>query len=214
MFIIFGFRSVTLGGDQGSFFCPQCGQQRYYLRKRIRRFFTLFFIPLIPLDVLAEYVECLSCRGTFRPEALNRNPVVKATEDFHQALMYVLIGMTAHALDFRAKRVEQIRQIYAELTAKELSHEEIKADIDAFNDDSGPYERSLRTLAPNLGDQSKEKLIRASLLVARSGEPLTEQQRVFLDSLAEKIRITPAHLRGIVSEFLESSDESADDATA
>ena len=67
--IIFGRRSVTGSMGTGSFDCPQCGTNRPYDHKRVRRFFTLYFIPLIPLGTIGEYG---GCQGTFKPEVLRR----------------------------------------------------------------------------------------------------------------------------------------------
>jgi len=70
--IIFGSRSVTGSKGTGSFDCPRCGTNRPYDHKRVRRFFTLYFIPLIPLSTLGEYIECGGCGGTYKPEVLRR----------------------------------------------------------------------------------------------------------------------------------------------
>jgi hypothetical protein len=70
VFILFGWRSVTYNAAKGEFFCPHCRARRPYTHKKVRRFFTLFFIPVIPLDALGEYVECATCRQTFKPEVL------------------------------------------------------------------------------------------------------------------------------------------------
>ena len=68
--IIFGRRAVT--GDQGggTFHCPRCGPDQPYMHKRVRSFFTLYFIPLIPMNTLGEYVECGRCQGQYKPEVL------------------------------------------------------------------------------------------------------------------------------------------------
>ena len=70
--IIFGRRSVTGSMGTGSFDCPRCGPNMPYDHKRVRRFFTLYFIPLIPLGTVAEYIECGVCKGTYKPEVLQR----------------------------------------------------------------------------------------------------------------------------------------------
>jgi len=70
--IIFGSRSVTGSMGTGSFDCPRCGADRPYDHKRVRRFFTLYFIPLIPMETLGEYIECGGCGGTYKPEVLQR----------------------------------------------------------------------------------------------------------------------------------------------
>ena len=63
LFIIFGTTGITMTKDQGQFFCPQCGDGNDFKHKRVRRFFTLYFIPLIPLDLMGEYIECSTCQG-------------------------------------------------------------------------------------------------------------------------------------------------------
>ncbi len=69
--IIFGRRGVTGTKGQGTFQCPACQTDQPYAHKHVRRFFTLYFIPLIPLGTVGEYVECGRCKGTFKPAVLD-----------------------------------------------------------------------------------------------------------------------------------------------
>jgi hypothetical protein len=68
--IIYGTRGVRYKYKQGQFFCPACHAQQAYVHRRVRRFFTLYFIPLIPLTLAGEYIECQRCTGTFKLEVL------------------------------------------------------------------------------------------------------------------------------------------------
>jgi hypothetical protein len=68
--IIFGRKSVTSSTARGSFMCPACQSQQAYDHKLVRKFFTLYFLPIIPLGTLGEYVECGGCKGTFKPTVL------------------------------------------------------------------------------------------------------------------------------------------------
>src|SRR5690349_11592493 len=72
--IIWGRRGITSTQTAGQFFCPQCQAWSQYEKKMVRNFFTLYFIPIIPLDKVGEYVECAACRGQFRTEVLDFNP--------------------------------------------------------------------------------------------------------------------------------------------
>ena len=65
--IIYGYRNKEIEQGTGIFQCPTCGDQRIYIRKKVVRYFTLFFIPLFPLGTLSEYVECQVCRRTYQP---------------------------------------------------------------------------------------------------------------------------------------------------
>ncbi|HEY4055992.1 MAG TPA: zinc-ribbon domain-containing protein [Kofleriaceae bacterium] len=68
--IIFGRRNMTKTANAGQFTCPRCGPASHYEHKQVKRWFTLYFIPVIPLGVVGEYVECRACAGTFKPEVL------------------------------------------------------------------------------------------------------------------------------------------------
>ncbi|MFT6255427.1 MAG: hypothetical protein ACJATV_001691 [Granulosicoccus sp.] len=94
--IIFGTRGITTTPEKGDFNCPSCTSVQHYGLKRVRRFFTLYFIPLIPLDKLGEYLECLSCKDTYKPNILNYDPVANAEAidaEYHSAIKKVMIHM-------------------------------------------------------------------------------------------------------------------------
>lgn len=68
--IIFGTRGVTRKVDTGSFYCPSCQYDAPYTRHKVTRFFTLYFIPVIPLGSLGEYVSCDRCASQYATEIL------------------------------------------------------------------------------------------------------------------------------------------------
>lgn len=76
--IIFGTRGLTLNnGKPGQFFCPGCNGHRSHQRKKVQRFFTLYFIPLIPLNIVQEFIECQTCKQTYRPSVLEHDPTAQ-----------------------------------------------------------------------------------------------------------------------------------------
>ncbi len=72
--IIFGTKGRAKSVDSGEFFCPNCQQRRPYDYKEVKRYFTLYFIPLIPMGHLGEYVECGWCNMQFKSEVLQYKP--------------------------------------------------------------------------------------------------------------------------------------------
>ena len=68
--IIWGSRSMTSTCQQGRFTCPRCNGSSSFHEKRVRSWFTLYFIPVFPIGSPGYYVECQDCRGTFKPEVL------------------------------------------------------------------------------------------------------------------------------------------------
>jgi hypothetical protein len=70
MILIWGWRSLLKVLGAGEFHCPRCQADRSYRLVRPRRWFTFFFIPVIPLQWGDPYVECSTCRGSYREEIL------------------------------------------------------------------------------------------------------------------------------------------------
>ncbi len=82
-FIIFGTRGMTSSVDRGQFFCPICQTNSYYILKSVRRWFTLYFIPCIPLNRVGQYVECQNCRNELNDSVLQIQPQIR--EEFNQS---------------------------------------------------------------------------------------------------------------------------------
>src|SRR5688572_15093262 len=69
--IIYGTYGITYSkGEPGQFHCPGCSASQQYRHRRVRRFFHIFFIPVIPLNLAGEYVECRTCKGTYKLDVL------------------------------------------------------------------------------------------------------------------------------------------------
>ena len=67
MILIWGWKSRLKTLSQGTFHCPHCQADRQYDQRQARRWFTIFWIPLIPLKVLGTFVECTTssaCPGS------------------------------------------------------------------------------------------------------------------------------------------------------
>ena len=72
MLIIFGFRVFFRTLAQGTFHCRRCGGDREYRHRAGRRWFTLFFLPVIPLNAVGEHVQCTTCRTRYVTDALSQ----------------------------------------------------------------------------------------------------------------------------------------------
>lgn len=74
MFFIAGLTSRIKALEAGQFFCPNEQGTRGYQHLEQRRWFTLFFIPLIPLGGRGEWVQCQSCGATYDVGVLQQFP--------------------------------------------------------------------------------------------------------------------------------------------
>lgn len=78
--IIFGTSNKMKTTGSGEFYCPNCRTTRAYERKQAKRYFSLYFIPLIPMGDAGEFVQCQTCHLTFRPEVLDVKPPAPKTD--------------------------------------------------------------------------------------------------------------------------------------
>jgi len=72
LLIIFGLRVFYRTITQGTFHCRRCGGDRQYWLRAGRRWFTLFFIPVIPLNMVGQHVQCANCRARYLTDVLSQ----------------------------------------------------------------------------------------------------------------------------------------------
>ncbi len=68
--IIFGSRNRITDLDQGTFACPRCQTNQRFQRRLSRRWFTLYFMPIFPVESGTEFVECGLCASAWKPSVL------------------------------------------------------------------------------------------------------------------------------------------------
>lgn len=73
-FIVWGSRVRDVTVKQTPFYCPHCHRQRTGNHRRVRRYFTLYWIPLFPIETLVECVQCNTCTGQFEMGVLQLTP--------------------------------------------------------------------------------------------------------------------------------------------
>jgi hypothetical protein len=199
--IIFGWRAITRNGEKGKFNCPQCKSQRDYQRKKIQRFFTLFFVPLIPLQVLQESIQCQLCKKQFVPDILKYDPKAEAeakqrlvTASFRTVLAH--FGSLSDKKD--AELFDLIPRLMSGLGCEVMSAEEAKTDI---ANSAGDFAGAAEKIRPYLTDQGRELLVKGALLAATTDGALTPTKQDALTALAKSLTMTDAHFKGVVASW-------------
>lgn len=110
--IIFGTKAKYKTIGKGVFYCPHCQTERNYERKQGKNYFALYFIPIIPMGDIGEFIECQRCGRTYSPDVLKFKPSVppqtdaarmlndiKAKLDRGMSVEYVVSELTVQGLD-------------------------------------------------------------------------------------------------------------------
>ncbi|EDP94579.1 TerB family tellurite resistance protein [Kordia algicida OT-1] len=119
MFIIFGTRGIKHTISESPVLmnsCPNCSNGSL-VNKLYRRWFTLFFIPVIPLDVVDRFYECNNCKSAYnekikdilnQSQAVQENVQHQARYTYARALVAAMTHMSVIDGDFAAEEEREI----------------------------------------------------------------------------------------------------------
>lgn len=204
MLLILGLSVFFRTVGEGDFHCPNCGGDRRYRQRIARRWFTLFFLPVIPLNRLGEVVECRTCRGRFNPDVLRLPTVERMAATLPAAMrvaaVAVLFAGDPNDLAARARAVDTIhgygldgfddRALDVELTTVPAEAEELLAEAGA-----------------QLTVEAREWFLAQLVRIGLADGMLTEAERQTLHEVAARIGMTPAHAVGVIATTEGASRE-------
>ncbi|MCB9419781.1 MAG: zinc ribbon domain-containing protein [Ardenticatenaceae bacterium] len=86
MFIIFGTRQRTVKDHEATattFRCPHCQQIAQFEPVKIRNYFALFFVPLIPLEKGKPAYRCTNCQTKFARQVVEAGKLHRDTKSIY-----------------------------------------------------------------------------------------------------------------------------------
>lgn len=205
--IIFGTRGVKSTIKSGNFHCPQCESNKTFRHRKVTKFFTLYFIPLIPLGSAGEYVECDSCKGTFIPRILDN---ISSKKDefmaiYQKAIKHsmILIMLADGVIDKNEKKV--VLDIINKFGKNDLSPTELETEIELVKKDNTNVNTYLKTIGPSLNEHSKEVIIKCAISVADADGHIDKSELDLISKMGKSMEMSSAHLKGILSEISKKS---------
>jgi tellurite resistance protein len=202
--IIYGTTNLTMSGDRGQFYCPRCDTSVAYREKHVRRFFTLYFIPLIPLKIVESYVECGGCKGRFAADALRLSKddyQRKSRDAFAQTLLraMVLIMIADGTVD--DSELDEVERLFAANAAdSRVGRDELVRQVGMATRANVDVTEYLQRIAEHLSEPQKNELIRCCFLVSTVGGELREEQMRQLHEFPAALGIQESRFRDIVED--------------
>jgi hypothetical protein len=193
--LIFGLSVFFRTLSEGTFHCPHCGGDRPYRRRAGRRWFTLFFLPVLPLNQVGEVVECRTC-GTRFDVAVLRAPTAQQMaaalpSGVRAAVALILLsGDPAHP-GGRARAAEAVRG-YGETT---YGDEALEADLRLR---PPALEEEVGRAGAQLTVEAKEWFLAQVVRVGLANGPLTDNERQSLHRIAHFLGMSQAHAHGVI----------------
>jgi len=203
--IIFGTRGVTYSSGNGDFYCPDCQSTRQYGKKRVRRFFTLYFIPLIPLDLRGEYVECDQCRSTYDPAVLSLDLAADDSSfdaQYQHAIKRVMVLMCLADGVVDDDEVATIASVYGELAGRAMSEAEVREEIKKAAGDRKEVEDYVKEVVGSLNQPGKELVVRSAFLVAAADGEFQDEERELLTRIGKALEMSPKDFKVLLDSMM------------
>ena len=202
MLIIFGLRVFYRTIAQGTFHCRRCGGDRQYRHRAGRRWFTLFFIPVIPLNSVGEHVQCTTCRTRYVTDVLSQ----PTTAQMQAALP---MGMRAAASAMLrsgdpASPAARQRAIEAVVGAGTPGYDETMLNADL----SQPFESiraALNQVGAQLTIQAREWYLADVIRIGMADGPLTDGERQAAVAIGVDLAMTQAQAIGVLAMTEQSA---------
>jgi uncharacterized tellurite resistance protein B-like protein len=202
--IIVGTTGLTFTKDKGEFNCPQCGGGVDYRRKKVRCFFTLYFVPLIPMHSLGEYVECQRCQATYHLDILSWDPEAQATQAeaiFMVAVKQVMIAMLLADGVIDDDEVKELQTTFEDLAGVNVTEQDLREEIAVIQAEGSDALELVAQFAPTLNDKGKEILMTAAFQIAVADGHVDTTEKELLEQIADKLQISKWYLKGLLSEL-------------
>lgn len=187
--LIFGFRIRGKTLDTGTFSCPREGGDRAYERQQLRRWFTLFFLPLIPLNVVGEAVHCTSCGGDWEPDVLARPTTTRLRDDLAGLVTLVAAALSGGGAASMSAATDWVLEHGGDVDRLDASDPVAPATVG---------ERAA-ALHGQVSTPGTESLLAAAMVVADADGDLDDRDLHVLTALARGLGMTEAHFEGVLA---------------
>ncbi len=207
LFIVWGFKALYKTLGEGTFYCPQDGGDRAYRKRQARKWFTFFWIPIIPLGVLGEFIECTSCGSTYDEAVLTLPTAAEMMDNLANAMRQAVVSLiTADGVVDEAEKDAGF-EVMQRFTDTTYTRADLNDDIKDLK--HGDLARQLESVAGMLNDHGKESLIAGCLEIAAADGSIDESELEEVRRAGLALGMSPAHLRGVITHAKDMLDSSA-----
>jgi len=205
--IIFGTRGINSTIKQGQFLCPQCASNQNFKHKKVTKFFTLYFIPLIPYGTAGEFVECQTCKGTFVPRVLDYNPTQNQNEfqsQYEKAMRHSMVLMMLADGHIDDEELNIVQKIINKFGHNDITRDELNKLIKDIEYQKEPIQKYLSKITPSLNEHGKEIIIKCGLAVAAADGNIDDSEIALIHEMAKSMEMSPSHVKGILQDMAKN----------
>jgi uncharacterized tellurite resistance protein B-like protein len=200
MFFIGGTKARPRTVSSGTFYCPREKADRRYDRVKMKRSATVFFVPVVDIGELGEYVECRSCGATYDPAVLELATDAHRQDTLSLAILSLAAATVTADGNVTAEERQAVLRIVNDKFGLPYTEDDLDSDLDGDFDD-------LSTVLANAGSllnvEGREVLIKAAVLLSAVDGQISGDETDLIMRSGRDLGLSRAHVRGIVAESVE-----------
>jgi uncharacterized tellurite resistance protein B-like protein len=198
--VIWGIRGVTFTLEERQFQCPDCVATQNGKLKHVRNFITLYFIPIIPLNVSKRYVQCGNCDQTFDEKILSYDYEKERQQQQIRMLRVMVMSALADGQVDDPERQEinnQYEKIAGSPPEKNILAQEIRmattsgADLNSF----------VSAFSNELDDQEKALVVKLAFYTMSASGELQPGHQKQLMKLSTTLGISEKQYMRLIDQF-------------
>lgn len=197
MLLIWGFKVRYADVSTGTFYCPHEGGDRQYVMKLAKRWFTFFFIPIIPLNELGQFVECTSCQRGYDEKVLTNPTSAQIMDNLANAARQAVVSIIradGHIDDAEKQAAVEVMTSYTD-TPYAMQH----LEWDLANLPAHGLVEHMTNCAGILNPHGKEALLGACLRLAASDGDVAREEIDLINQAGLALGMTQNHITGVLN---------------
>jgi hypothetical protein len=190
--------------ERGEFSCPDCGTSHAYDRIVVRRSIRVLGRAIVPFGHLGEYIECVGCRSTYRPEVLaydagTDTPVVMS--EYQRVVRRLLALMMVTDGVIAEPEIQIVQTVFEAVSGRTLARREVLDEAHAVTQQPATAARYLASVVGYLNEYGKEQVLRAAAMVSRADGRVHYRERELVVSLGGVLGAGPDCVGRVLREF-------------
>ena len=204
--IIIGSTQLTFTTDTGDFQCPNCDESTSYRRRKKREFLTVYFIPLIPLQTVGDYVECDACGAQLEPEVLEMSADgfrASRRRGIFEVIRRALVVIVAADDRVTTEELDAVRDFALQHELPDICREQVLEEAASARLSGVDELQYIALVAGQLSDEDKELLVVHAFFAATAGGELSDARQHLLANLPDAIGVPEDRFRALIAAAVD-----------